>query len=200
MYTDSLRIHLFLSFTSESLQVCCLFVLCCSCKLLHLYAYSIFIMETTDLSVIKNRIDLIRQKKGMNLAEFAEAISVGRATITHITQGRNNPSLEVIMKIINRFPEISIDWLLNGKGEMEQSAASSASESASAYPGENGIFPSEGREQSENPKEMPSRMPGLSHELPVKEVVKYVEKPERKIVEIRIFFDDNTFEIFKSEI
>ena len=30
----------------------------------------------------------------------------------------------------------------------------------------------------------------------VREVVKYVDKPQRKITEIRIFFDDGTFEVF----
>ena len=36
-------------------------------------------------------------------------------------------------------------------------------------------------------------------EMPVREVVKYVEKPPRRVTEIRIFFDDNTYEIFKPE-
>ena len=30
----------------------------------------------------------------------------------------------------------------------------------------------------------------------VREIVKYVDKPSRKITEIRIFFDDGTFEVF----
>ena len=38
---------------------------------------------------------------------------------------------------------------------------------------------------------------------PVKEIVKqeiiYKERPPRKITEIRIFFDDNTYETFKPE-
>lgn len=165
-----------------------------------MYSDSFFIMEMTDLSVIKNRIDFIRQQKGLSLAEFAEAIHVGRATITHITQGRNNPSLEVIMKIVNRFPEISIEWLLNGKGEMERKSIPSDPKPSSFFPLENGIFPHEDRGAVENAKEKATETLGFGQEAPVKEVIKYVEKPERKIVEIRIFFDDNTFEIFKPEI
>ena len=30
----------------------------------------------------------------------------------------------------------------------------------------------------------------------VREVVKYIDKPQRKITEIRVFFDDGTYEVF----
>ena len=168
-------------------------------KLLHLYRILEGAMETNDLSVIKNRIDMIRQKKGMNLADFAEAIGVGRATITHISQGRNNPSLDVIMKIINRFPDISIQWLLNGRGEMEDEQPFQAVHSPSSLPSENEIFPDPAGEFPENSKEMALRSRQNMPEMPVREVVKYVEKPPRRVTEIRIFFDDNTYEIFKPE-
>lgn len=157
-------------------------------------------METTDLSVIKNRIDLIRKRFGMNLAEFAEAISVGRATITHIAQGRNNPSLEVIMKIINRFPDISIEWLLNGNGEMERSISTSDASADLFSSPENGVFQEEGQGERENAKEKALTPADISTHTTVKEVIRYVEKPAKKIVEVRIFFDDNTFEVFKPEI
>ncbi len=38
--------------------------------------------------------------------------------MSHILSGRNKPSLDFVMKVINRFPEIDINWLLNGTGEM----------------------------------------------------------------------------------
>lgn len=34
------------------------------------------------------------------------------------------------------------------------------------------------------------------HTHVVREVVKYIDKPKRKITEVRIFFDDGTFETF----
>ena len=33
----------------------------------------------------------------------------------------------------------------------------------------------------------------------VKQEIRYIEKPARKITEIRIFFDDNTYETFRPE-
>ncbi|KAA6320939.1 hypothetical protein EZS27_029346, partial [termite gut metagenome] len=54
-----------------------------------------------------------------------------------------------------------------------------------------------------NNKNNEPHKPESRKEFPIKEIIKqeikYIEKPARRITEIRIFFDDNTFEIFKSE-
>ncbi len=52
----------------------------------------------------------------LNATSFADAIDVGRSSISHILSGRNKPSLEFVMKIIEAFPEVELYWLLNGKG------------------------------------------------------------------------------------
>ena len=46
---------------------------------------------------------------------------------------------------------------------------------------------------------MASGSPGNSHKEVVKQEIIYKERPPRKITEIRIFFDDNTYETFKPE-
>lgn len=55
------------------------------------------------------------KEKNMNASQFSDAIGIQRATISHILAGRNNPSLDIVMKILAKFPEISPDWLLSGK-------------------------------------------------------------------------------------
>ena len=60
---------------------------------------------------------LIKYKK-LNSSQFAEAIGVQRSSISHILSGRNNPSLDFVLKIIETFPEIETEWLLFGNGEM----------------------------------------------------------------------------------
>ena len=46
---------------------------------------------------------------------------------------------------------------------------------------------------------MPLKTSENTYKEPVKEEIRYIERPPRKITEIRIFFDDNTFEIFKGK-
>lgn len=51
-------------------------------------------------------------------SEFADVLEIDRSRLSHILNGRNNPSLEIVMKILEKFPEISSDWLLFGSGNM----------------------------------------------------------------------------------
>ena len=69
---------------------------------------------------IQDRISLIISTKGMSNAEFAEAIDVQPSNISHIMSGRNKPSLDLVMKVLKRFPEIRTEWLLHGKGAMNK--------------------------------------------------------------------------------
>ncbi len=49
-------------------------------------------------------------------SSFAEKIGVQRSSISHILSGRNKPSLDFILKILDSYPEVELYWLLNGKG------------------------------------------------------------------------------------
>ena len=72
------------------------------------------------------RINKIMEKNDLNASSFAEAINVGRSSISHILSGRNKPSLDLVMNIVGQFPEVDLYWLLNGKGtypKTEQAAA-----------------------------------------------------------------------------
>ncbi len=51
-------------------------------------------------------------------SEFADLLEIDRSRLSHILNGRNKPSLEIVMKILEKIPEISSDWLLFGSGNM----------------------------------------------------------------------------------
>ena len=70
---------------------------------------------------INERITKILEYSGFTASEFADEIDVQRSSISHIVSGRNKPSLEFITKIKSRFPELSWDWIVFGKGEMKES-------------------------------------------------------------------------------
>ncbi len=65
-----------------------------------------------------DRINLVMNAYNLSATQFADEIGVQRPNMSHILSGRNNPSLEFVLKILNRFPELSTDWLLFGKGIM----------------------------------------------------------------------------------
>ncbi len=64
------------------------------------------------------RIRNIISAKQMSSSGFADAIGVPRSTISHILSGRNNPSLELVQKILDAFPDIRTQWLVRGDGDM----------------------------------------------------------------------------------
>jgi transcriptional regulator with XRE-family HTH domain len=55
---------------------------------------------------------------GLNPTQFADEIGVQRSSISHILSGRNNPSLDLVTKILNRFKDVDSNWLILGKGSL----------------------------------------------------------------------------------
>lgn len=47
---------------------------------------------------------------------FADKIEVQRSSISHLLSGRNKPSLDFVLKVLDKFKEVELYWLLNGKG------------------------------------------------------------------------------------
>jgi len=70
---------------------------------------------------IKDRILQIIDAEQLTASKFADAIGVQRSSISHIVSGRNNPSLEVVQKILISFGTINSEWLLFGRGSMYKS-------------------------------------------------------------------------------
>ena len=64
----------------------------------------------------------------MTATAFAEEIDFNRSTISHLLSGRNKPSLEFVLKVVERFPDVNLYWLLNGKGNFPASASTSEKE------------------------------------------------------------------------
>jgi len=65
-----------------------------------------------------SRIKQIIEKEKLSSTQFATEIGVQRSALSHVLSGRNKPSLDFMMKIKNRYPEINLDWLMLGKGKM----------------------------------------------------------------------------------
>jgi len=67
---------------------------------------------------MNNRIALVLKAKNISPSTLADDLGVQRSGISHILNGRNKPSLEFIQKLIKLYPDISIQWILFGEGQM----------------------------------------------------------------------------------
>ena len=63
---------------------------------------------------ILNRIKKIISDNNLSNSEFAEKIGIPKSSVTHLLSERNNPSLDVIIKISEIFEDISTDYLIFG--------------------------------------------------------------------------------------
>jgi transcriptional regulator with XRE-family HTH domain len=67
---------------------------------------------------MKERVLEFLKAENKSSAQLAEEIGVQPSGISHILSGRNNPSLDFILKMLEKYQFISSDWLLFGKGNM----------------------------------------------------------------------------------
>ena len=70
-------------------------------------------VNTSDFA---KRLQKILDYYSVSATAFSEELDVNRSTISHLLSGRNKPSLEFVMKVLQRYPEVDLYWFLNGKG------------------------------------------------------------------------------------
>jgi len=67
------------------------------------------------------RLEIILDYYSLNASAFADKIGVQRSSLSHLLSGRNKPSLDFILKILDVFPDVDMYWILNGKGTFPKS-------------------------------------------------------------------------------
>lgn len=153
-------------------------------------------MPLWHMDKMKDRIQQIIDREGITPSRFAEIIGIQRSAMSHILSGRNNPSLDVLTKVLQKFDYINTDWLLFGKGNMLKVERSSQHTSLLD---ENAVFPSivQGDPEYSNLEEL--RKPSLQMQPVVKERIVLKETPQKIVSKILIFYSDNTYDTFVPE-
>lgn len=67
---------------------------------------------------MRERIIEFLTKENKSSAQFAEDLGVQPSGISHIISGRNKPSLDFVLKMLGKYPFLSTEWILFGKGNM----------------------------------------------------------------------------------
>jgi transcriptional regulator with XRE-family HTH domain len=63
------------------------------------------------------RLEIILEYYGLSASAFADKVGVQRSSLSHLLSARNKPSLDLILKIVQNFPEVDLYWILIGKGD-----------------------------------------------------------------------------------
>ncbi len=67
---------------------------------------------------MEEKLRKLMKQEGINSTRLAEILGIQASGISHIMSGRNKPSYDFLLKLLQRFPQINPDWLLLGKGPM----------------------------------------------------------------------------------
>lgn len=66
---------------------------------------------------MKDRIREVREHFGLSMEKFGSRIGIGKASISLLESGKNNPSVQTITLICREFG-VNETWLRTGEGEM----------------------------------------------------------------------------------
>ena len=146
------------------------------------------------------RILQIMEHEGIKPGEFAEQIGINRSAVSHILNGRNNPSLDVVNRILKRY-DVNSEWLLFGTGNMFKNNFSTP---ISPFPGKKppslfDVIPAVESEQKTEKKystENRSKMQLDESQNIVNEKTEVRIPTTKKIIKLIIFYSDNTFDTF----
>jgi bacteriophage CI repressor helix-turn-helix domain len=127
------------------------------------------------------RLQRIMDYYDLNASALADSLGVLRSSISHLLSERNKPSLDFVLKIIDKYPEVDLYWLLYGKGSFpkeEKKPAPTPLPTEIPFPEDNVL------EDSEKERKVAAEIP--------------VKKQKSQIQKIIFFYEDNSFEIFEN--
>jgi transcriptional regulator with XRE-family HTH domain len=58
------------------------------------------------------------ERLGLSGYALSKALGTSEAVISHIRNGKNPPNILLVQELLNKYEELSPDWLLSGKGRM----------------------------------------------------------------------------------
>jgi transcriptional regulator with XRE-family HTH domain len=154
---------------------------------------------------MKNRIRQIMESKHMTQQVFAQFLGMSPASLSSIFNGRTNPTLNIVEAVKKKIPDINTDWLMFGVGDMYNRGKDG--DSPAIAPANQDLFDANSMildfdtVPSPTPENSPSVVPTSNsvkstRQIQAKEEIKTIDKPQRKVVEIRVFYDDQTWESF----
>jgi hypothetical protein len=180
----------------------------------------------------KEKIELIIQEKHLNNTQFCNEVCIAPGTLSHILNGRTQPTLNILRSIVLAFPDINPAWLFYGEepmyknsdsptpedgetddsylnkeqegalndeeGQLSLFASAPATVKGNAYAPSSTVLAQGTGGTRRTSAQVPVQAASLNVQDIVAETLKQQQKPPRKVVEVRIFFDDGTFETFSA--
>ena len=142
---------------------------------------------------MRQRIQEILRKYQLTVSDFAKIIGVNASGLSQLLSGkRNYPSMETILKIKSKYPEIRLDWLILGQEPMLENSNRN----------KNLFSDNEEFEDEEVKFEAPENElnEDVTEDGPEKENLSSFNDMNKRISKIILFYSDNTFGEYRSNL
>jgi transcriptional regulator with XRE-family HTH domain len=160
---------------------------------------------------MKERLVQLLDLEQLTPSKFADIIGVQRSSVSHVISGRNNPSFDFLQKTLTAFPGLNAEWLMLGKGSMYEQMGRGVPgtlfdtpQEPVEVPDESHISPSDppaaGVKPSDPPASESDEQPETvepQNDLTKNMEEKVAEKKKSDVVQVMIFYDDDTFRSFR---
>ena len=173
---------------------------------------------------MKDRIKLLMEDRHLTQQNFAQLLEISPAQLSGIYNGRTKPTLNIVDAIHRKFPQVRTEWLLYGIAPMYINMSSKEDgsvvsdtaqpeiegmtfnfaddknrhDTSASSPSVSNIRHTTGSQMRQGSLFDQPQQRGMNEisSSRTNENVKYIDKHQRKITEIRIFYDDQTWETF----
>lgn len=163
---------------------------------------------------MNSRLEQFLAAENISQSQFADTIDVARASVSHILAGRNKPGWDFLNSMLKHYPNLNIEWLLNGTGKMYKNMRDEPRSSSrpEELPADLFTPPSVPVEPAAADAGTPAALPQIPPESQIRreDVHPYMNtsrtesqdfpavpvqsvENQRKISKIVVFYDDNTF-------
>ena len=140
---------------------------------------------------MNKRLQQFLAAENISQAQFADSIGVARASVSHILAGRNKPGFDFMERMSKRYPALSLEWLITGKGKMYKGDAPEPVPVLDLWQEEPLV--SEDSPILEEPEPaLSSKIESITSSKKEQHIVK-----QHSITKIVVFYDDNTFQELK---
>lgn len=152
------------------------------------------------------RLEIILDYYNLSASLFADKMGVQRSGLSHLMSGRNKPSLDFVMKIIENFQEVDFYWLLNGIGTFPKTENHSVTHQESVAAVSPTLFPEIENttfdlftSEDQIPLKEHKSEPDLFSDTAENNILNPIQQNPEAIERIVVFYTNGTFKSYKPE-
>ena len=154
---------------------------------------------------MKERIRELMESLHKSQQDFAQFIEMSPASLSSIFNGRTKPTLTIVEAIKKKIPDISVEWLLFGVGDMYANHQVTATSQESPTPtSSEPMLEFDFDDEAKHSRSEKNADQTVNSNNSVKRTrlenkeneVKSIDIVKRRVIEIRVYYDDYTFETF----